>query len=89
MFRLVDEYGVTALGVSPRYLQVLDSAGYVPKQHHRLTSLRMIATAGSVLKAELYDWVRENVGEKVWINNGSGGTDVSPPSHFPSPDDIS
>ncbi|KAM0753925.1 acetoacetyl-CoA synthetase-like protein [Meredithblackwellia eburnea MCA 4105] len=76
LWDLIDEYKITKLGVSPRYLQVLDTEGYKPNQHHSLATLKMIHTAGSVLKAELYDWVYENVGSKVFINNGTGGTDI-------------
>ena len=52
LFDLVDKYGVTALGVSPRYLQVLDTNQYHPNKHHSLKTLKTLATAGSVLKAE-------------------------------------
>ena len=76
LFDLVDKYSVTSLGISPRFLQVLDTAKYIPNQHHSLKSLRSIATAGSVLKAELYDWIYDNIGKNVFINNGTGGTDV-------------
>ncbi|KAK4058801.1 hypothetical protein OIO90_000247 [Microbotryomycetes sp. JL221] len=76
LFSLVDKYKVTILGISPRYLQVLETANYLPNQHHSLKSLKTITTAGSVLKAELYDWVYVNVGKQVFINNGTGGTDI-------------
>ncbi|KAL8293114.1 hypothetical protein RQP46_000808 [Phenoliferia psychrophenolica] len=76
LFDLVDKYQVTVLGISPRYLQVLDTAKYHPNQHHSLKSLQAIATAGSVLKGELYDWIYENVGKDVCILNGTGGTDI-------------
>lgn len=79
LWQLVDLYKVTTLGISPRYLQVLDTAKYTPNQHHSLKSLKSIAIAGSVLKAELYDWIRDSVGDHVFINNGSGGTDVRAP----------
>ena len=76
LFNLVETYKVTHLGSSPRYLQILDTSGYKPNQHHDLSALRVLGVAGSVLKAELYDWVRDNLGKQVFINNGSGGTDV-------------
>lgn len=77
LFDLVDKYQVTALGISPRYLQVLDTNKYLPNQHHSLKSLKALFTAGSVLKAELYDWIYDNLGKDVFIYNGTGGTDVS------------
>ncbi|KAM0747700.1 acetyl-coenzyme A synthetase [Meredithblackwellia eburnea MCA 4105] len=76
LFDLVDHYQISVIGVSPRYLQTLDTAGYIPNDHHSLKSLVRIATAGSVLKADLYDWIRANLGKSVWINNASGGTDI-------------
>ncbi|KAK4053846.1 hypothetical protein OIV83_001502 [Microbotryomycetes sp. JL201] len=76
LWHIVDKYKVTCLGISPRYLQVLETANYLPNKHHSLKSLRIITTAGSVLKGELYDWVYANVGKQVWINNGTGGTDI-------------
>lgn len=75
-FRLIDKNQITVLGTSPRYLQTLETAGYKPNQHYSLKSLHTVATAGSVLKAELYDWVYENMGKQIWINNGTGGTDI-------------
>lgn len=65
LFQLVDKYRITTLGISPRFLQVLETAGYEPNKHHSLTSLKAIATAGSVLKGDLYDWVHLNVGKRV------------------------
>lgn len=64
-FRLIDKYQVTVLGTSPRYLQTLETAGYKPNRHHSLKSLHTVATAGSVLKAELYDYVYENFGHQI------------------------
>ncbi|KAL8276789.1 hypothetical protein RQP46_010794 [Phenoliferia psychrophenolica] len=75
LFDLVDEHQITVIGISPRYLQVLDTAKYFPNQHHSLKSLRAIVTAGSVLKGELYDWIYDNIGTDVFISNGTGGTD--------------
>ncbi|KAI5476199.1 hypothetical protein MNV49_007961 [Pseudohyphozyma bogoriensis] len=76
LFALVENYKVTAIGISPRFIQTLENVKYIPNKAHDLSSLRMVAIAGSVLKAELYDWIRENLGHQVWINNGSGGTDI-------------
>lgn len=78
LWKLVDEYKVNCLGISPRYLQVLDTATprYLPNQHHSLKSLKQINIAGSVLSADMYNFIRDNIGP-VWICNGSGGTDVS------------
>jgi acetoacetyl-CoA synthetase len=75
LWSLIQEYKVTCLGISPRYLQSLLNVNYEPNKHHDLSSLRMVGAAGSPLKAELYDWIREFVGP-VFLNNGTGGTDI-------------
>lgn len=77
LWSLVDAHRVTTLGISPRYLQVLLSEGYRPNEHHSLKTLGCISTTGSPLKEELYDWIKDHVGDQT-INNGSGGTDVRP-----------
>lgn len=74
LFQLVDRYEISHLGVSPRYLTVLETAGYKPNQHYSLKSIKTIATAGSPLKADLYDWVTENIGEQVVSRTSFGAS---------------
>lgn len=76
LWSFVDEYKITCLGISPRYLAVLAAEKYSPRKHHGLSSLSVIATTGSPLKEELYDFIKTEVGEKIFINNASGGTDI-------------
>ncbi|GAA5911690.1 uncharacterized protein JCM6883_002448 [Sporobolomyces salmoneus] len=75
-FALASHLKVTIFGVSPRYLQTLETAQYVPNKEYDLTCIDQIQLAGSVLKPDLYDWMRDNVHEGVWVNNGTGGTDI-------------
>ncbi|GAA5933062.1 uncharacterized protein JCM15063_002283 [Sporobolomyces koalae] len=67
---------INILGVSPRYLQTLETNGYRPNQDYDLSCIDQIQLAGSVLKPPLYDWMRDNVRTEVWVNNGTGGTDI-------------
>lgn len=76
LWSFVDEYKITCLGISPRYLAVLAAERYSPRQNHQLSSLSIIATTGSPLKEELYDFIKNEVGDKIFINNASGGTDI-------------
>jgi len=76
LWDIVDDHQVTGMGLSPRYLQTLLSNGYFPKDHHKLSSLDMILTAGSPLSPELYWFLDEKVKKRVFINNGTGGTDI-------------
>ena len=75
LFDLVEEHNVTAFSLSPRFLQILLMEGYKPKATHNLSHLKTIFSAGSPLKAELYAFIRDNI-KDVFINNGTGGTDV-------------
>ncbi|GAA5963040.1 hypothetical protein JCM21900_002319 [Sporobolomyces salmonicolor] len=76
LWALASRFKITVLGLSPRYLQTLDTAGYEPKTEFDLRCVEQIELAGSVLKPHLYDWMREKVGKHVWVNNGTGGTDI-------------
>ncbi|BGP45936.1 hypothetical protein JCM10450v2_001771 [Rhodotorula kratochvilovae] len=76
IWAIAAKYKITNLGLSPRYLQVLETEGYVPNKEFDLKHVKQVQTAGSVLKPELYDWMRENIHQDVWVNNGTGGTDI-------------
>lgn len=76
IWAIASKFKITNLGLSPRYLQVLETEGYVPNNEFDLKHIKQVQTAGSVLKPELYDWMRANIHEDVWVNNGTGGTDV-------------
>ena len=62
LWSFVDQYKITCLGISPRYLAVLAAEKYSPRKHHQLSSLSIIATTGSPLKEELYDFIKHEVG---------------------------
>ncbi|GAA5830164.1 hypothetical protein JCM3766R1_002805 [Sporobolomyces carnicolor] len=76
LWALAAQHKVSILGVSPRFLQTLETAEYVPKKEYDLRCIKQIQLAGSVLKPDLYDWMRDNVHSDVWVNNGTGGTDI-------------
>jgi acetoacetyl-CoA synthetase len=64
------------MGLSPTFLMGCRKAGLAPGRDLDLSSLRVVATAGSPLPAEGYDYVYEQLGPDVLLVNGSGGTDV-------------
>jgi acetoacetyl-CoA synthetase len=72
-WEVAEETQPTLMGLSPAYLMACRKAGFeVPK----IPSIRVIATAGSPLPPEGYDWIYEQLGPDVLLINGSGGTDV-------------
>ncbi len=76
LWKLVEQTGTNFFGASPGYQQVLAKAGVVPKDKFDLSSLRSIMLAGSPVTAECMAWFYDNVKQDIWIQSGSGGTDV-------------
>ncbi|GAA6029222.1 hypothetical protein JCM8097_003575 [Rhodosporidiobolus ruineniae] len=69
---------ITVLGLSPRYISTLELQGYSPiKEFGKgLEHVKQIQLAGSVLEGRLYDWMRDHIHTDIWVNNGTGGTDI-------------
>jgi acetoacetyl-CoA synthetase len=75
-WRLAEQTGATMMGLSPAFLMGCRKAGLSPRQEFDLSSIREVGVAGSPLPAEGFDWIYEQLGGEVLLNNGSGGTDV-------------
>jgi acetoacetyl-CoA synthetase len=76
LFTLADEVGVTFFGVSARYIDAVAKAGVAPKSSHRLDSVRTIASTGSPLAPESFDFVYDGIKADVHLASISGGTDI-------------
>ena len=76
VWRTIEQLGVTVLGVGASLLHGTIKAGVSPRREFDLHTLREIMSTGSPLAADAYTWIAEEVGEHVWINSCSGGTDV-------------
>jgi len=74
-FQLARELRPTMMGVSPALLMSCRKAG-VALADFGLGSLRQLCTAGSPLPGEGFDYVYDELGPEIHLNNGSGGTDV-------------
>jgi acetoacetyl-CoA synthetase len=75
-WRLAEETRATMMGLSPAFLMGCRKAGLRPRDQFDLARLRSIGVAGSPLPPEGFDWIYEQLGPDVLLNNGSGGTDV-------------
>jgi acetoacetyl-CoA synthetase len=73
---LVDEFGITLFGTSAKYIDTLRRAGLELRASHDLGSLRTIASTGSPLSKENFDYVDEHVKPDVHLASISGGTDI-------------
>ena len=75
-WRLAEETRATMMGLSPAFLMGCRKAGLRPGDQFDLARLRSIGVAGSPLPPEGFDWIYEQLGADILLNNGSGGTDV-------------
>jgi acetoacetyl-CoA synthetase len=76
LFELVDRLRVTLFGTSAKFLDAVRKAGYRPTEHHTFASLRTIASTGSPLLPESFDFVYESIKTDVHLASISGGTDI-------------
>jgi acetoacetyl-CoA synthetase len=66
----------TMLGLSPAFVMACRKEGLEPGSRFDLSSIRSIGAAGSPLPLEGFDWLYEQFEPEVFVNLGSGGTDV-------------
>jgi acetoacetyl-CoA synthetase len=76
LWDLADAAGITCFGTSAGYVASCHKAGVDPRAGRDLSRLDSIGSTGSPLAPEGFDWVREKLGEDVWLFSTSGGTDV-------------
>ncbi|KAI9197150.1 uncharacterized protein BJ171DRAFT_241045 [Polychytrium aggregatum] len=76
LWRLSEQLGVTIFGTSAKYIQGLEEAGFKPREHFGLSTLRTIYTTGSPLKPESYDFIYRHIKEDVLVGSITGGTDI-------------
>jgi acetoacetyl-CoA synthetase len=77
LWDLAGQASVHIFGASAAYLHACMRAGISPRANRRLTELRAIGSTGSPLAPEAYQWVREQLGQDIWLASASGGTDVA------------
>jgi acetoacetyl-CoA synthetase len=76
LWDLADAAGITCFGTSAGYVAACQKAGLAPREGRDLSRLDSVGSTGSPLSPESFDWVREKLGEDVWLFSTSGGTDV-------------
>jgi acetoacetyl-CoA synthetase len=76
LWDLADAASITSFGTSAGYIAACQKAGVEPGAGRDLSRLRSVGSTGSPLAPEGFDWVREKLGEDVWLFSTSGGTDV-------------
>jgi acetoacetyl-CoA synthetase len=76
LFDLADQTGVTMFGTSAKFIDAVRKAGLRPIDTHELTTVRTIASTGSPLVAESFDFVYSGIKQDVHLASISGGTDI-------------
>ena len=76
LFDVADRWGVTLFGVSAKFIEGAMKAGVRPAKTHALDTVRAIASTGSPLAPEGFDWVYSEVKADVHLASFSGGTDI-------------
>jgi acetoacetyl-CoA synthetase len=76
LFDFADAAGFTLFGTSAKYIDACAKAGIEPRRTHRLTTVRTIASTGSPLVAESFDYVYAKIKTDVHLASISGGTDI-------------
>ncbi|HWH95291.1 MAG TPA: acetoacetate--CoA ligase [Baekduia sp.] len=77
VWRIAAEHRINLLGVGAGYVQACANAGLSPRSDHDLSALRQLSCTGSPLSPAGFGWVRDHVGNDVWLSSASGGTDVA------------
>jgi acetoacetyl-CoA synthetase len=76
LWQLAEQTGISFFGASPTYQQLMAREGVVPRDRFDLSRLESVTLAGSPVTPECMLWFHENVKRDMWVQSGSGGTDV-------------
>lgn len=76
LWRIAQNAQLTAIGLSPNYLRILQRSDYRPNREFDFPALRSMFTSGAPMPAELYEWCQENIQPGLRINSISGGTEA-------------
>ncbi len=77
LFDYADEIGINFFGTSAKFIDALRHQGYRPVDSHSLASVRMIASTGSPLAPENFEFVYSGIKKDVHLASISGGTDIA------------
>ncbi len=76
LFDYADSEQFAFFGTSAKFINALHKMGIKPKETHSLKALRMIASTGSPLAPESFQYVYDHIKTDVCLASISGGTDI-------------
>lgn len=86
LWRMVEDHGITQLGISPTAIRLLMTYGDEPVARHDRSSLRILGSTGEPWDEASWTWFFEKVGgRRAPVINISGGTEIMGCFLFPLP----
>ncbi len=76
LFDFAQAERMTLFGTSAKFIDACRKADLTPRRSHDLGSIRTVASTGSPLAPEGFDWVYERMKPDVQLASISGGTDI-------------
>jgi acetoacetyl-CoA synthetase len=76
LFDIVEKEKITLLGVSAKYIDVLNKNKIKIKNKFNLSKLRMICSTGSPLSIDGFKYIYKNIKKNIHVASISGGTDI-------------
>ncbi len=76
LFDYADAEAMTLFGTSAKYIDAVHKAGLKPRETHKLDTVRAIASTGSPLAPESFDFVYREIKRDVHLASIAGGTDI-------------
>jgi acetoacetyl-CoA synthetase len=76
LFDIAEQEGITVFGTSAKYIDSLAKAGVTPRTTHDLSRLKAMASTGSPLAPESFDYVYRDIKADMMLASISGGTDI-------------
>ena len=76
LFDYADEEGMTFFGTSAKFIDALRKENIRPRDTHKLAELRTMASTGSPLVPEGFDYVYDAIKSDLHLASIAGGTDI-------------
>jgi acetoacetyl-CoA synthetase len=76
LFDMVDDLGISVLGVGAKLISAWDKAGLKPRETHSLATLKSLLSTGSPLAPHSFDYVYRDIKQDLCLSSIAGGTDI-------------
>ncbi len=76
LLKMADKLNINFFGTSAKYIASLAAANVIPKNISKFENLKVIASTGSPLTDESFEYVYRNWKEDVQLSSIAGGTDI-------------